>query len=48
MNVQRMCRIALMAALICVAAPLAIPVGAVPITLATFAVYLAGFCLGPW
>ncbi len=33
---------ALLAALICVLAPWTAPIGAVPITLATFAVYLAG------
>lgn len=37
---------ALFAAVICVTSPLAIPIGAVPITLATFAVYLSGAVLG--
>ena len=38
--------IAVMAALICVAGPLTIPVGPIPLSLATFAVYLAGAILG--
>lgn len=38
--------VALMAALICVAAPFTIPVGAVPLSLGTFAVYIAGGVLG--
>ena len=46
MNVRRMCFAALMAALICAIAPVAVPVGPIPITLATFAVYLAGALLG--
>jgi biotin transport system substrate-specific component len=37
---------ALFAALLCISAPWAVPVGAVPVTLATFAVYLAGATLG--
>ena len=46
MNVRRMCFVALMAALICAIAPVAVPVGPIPITLATFAVYLTGALLG--
>ena len=38
--------IAVMAALICVAGPLSIPVGPIPISLCSFAVYLAGAMLG--
>jgi len=38
--------IALFSALLCVISPYAIPIAAVPITLATFAVYLAGATLG--
>ena len=38
--------IGVMAALICVAGPLSIQIGPVPISLATFAVYLAGAILG--
>ena len=47
MNVKRMCRIALLTAVICVVAPLSIQTGAIPISLATLAVYIAGICLGP-
>lgn len=46
-TVRNMAFIAVMAALICVAAPFAVPMpGLVPISLATFAVYLAGGLLG--
>ena len=37
---------ALMAALICVAGPLSVSIGPIPLTLATFAVYLAAAVLG--
>lgn len=47
-SVRGMAFTALMAALICVAAPFVIPLGAVPLSLATFAVYLAGALLGGW
>lgn len=46
MKTRDMCLTALMAALICVAGPLSVPVGPVPISLASFAVYLAGAVLG--
>ncbi len=45
-TVRSMTFIALMAALICVCAPFVIPLGAVPLSLATFAVYLSGALLG--
>ena len=38
---------AMMAALICLAGPMTIAVGPIPLSLATFAVYLAGAILGP-
>ena len=38
--------IAVMAALICVAGPLSIAIGPIPLSLASFAVYLAGAILG--
>lgn len=41
-----MCFIALLAAVLCVIAPFSLPIGPVPISLATFAVYLAGALLG--
>ena len=46
MNVRRMCRIALMAAVLCIASPMIVPIGPIPISLATLAVYVAGVCLG--
>lgn len=45
-RIQDMAIIALDAALLCVLAPLAIPAGPVPFTLATLAVYLCGRCHG--
>ena len=38
--------IGVMAALICIAGPMSIPFGPIPLSLATFAVYLAGAVLG--
>ena len=46
MKTKDMTLIAVMAALICVAGPLTIPAGPIPLSLATFAVYLAGAILG--
>lgn len=47
LNIRSMAFIAVMAALICVAAPFSVPLpGLIPISLATFAVYLAGGILG--
>lgn len=46
MKTKDMTMIAVMAALICVAGPLTIPAGPIPLSLATFAVYLAGSVLG--
>lgn len=45
-SVKSMIFTAIMAALICIAAPISVPIGLVPISLATFAVYLAGGLLG--
>lgn len=45
-SVRSMVFMAVFAALICVAAPFSIQVGPIPITLATFAIYLAGAILG--
>lgn len=39
---------ALMAALLCLLAPWAIPIGAIPVSFGLFAVLLAGALLGPW
>ena len=46
MNTRELTIIALMTALICVAGPLSIAIGPIPLSLATFAVYLAGAVLG--
>lgn len=46
LNTREMTLIAVMAALICVAGPLSISVGPIPLSLASFAVYLAGAVLG--
>ena len=45
-SVRSMVFTALFAALICVAAPFSIQVGPIPITLATFAIYLTGAIIG--
>lgn len=47
MKTKDMTLTAVMAALICIAGPLTVPIGPVPLSLATFAVYLAGAVLGP-
>ena len=41
-----MCLTALMTALLCIAAPITAPVGPVPLSMATLAVFLAGALLG--
>ena len=46
MKTKNMTLTAVMAALICIAGPLTIAAGPVPLSLATFAVYLAGSILG--
>ena len=46
MKTRNMTLTAVMAALICIAGPLVIPAGPIPLSLATFAVYLAGAILG--
>ena len=46
LSVIRMTRIAVFAALLCVAAPWSIPIGPIPLSLATFVVYLTGALLG--
>ncbi len=43
---RNMTLIAVMAALICIAGPLTVPLGPIPLSLASFAVYLAGATLG--
>ena len=46
MKIKNMTLTAVMAALICIAGPLVIPAGPIPLSLATFAIYLAGAILG--
>ena len=46
MNTKDMAVIAVMAALICVAGPLTVSIGPIPLSLASFAVYMAGATLG--
>lgn len=46
MKVREMCLTALMAAFMCIVAPLTLPVGPVPVSLATLAVYMMGVLLG--
>ncbi len=46
MKTKDMTLIAVMAALICIAGPLSVAVGPVPLSLASFAVYMAGAVLG--
>lgn len=47
-SAQRISRLALMTAILCIFAPLELPVGVVPVTLQTFFVALTGAVLGPW
>lgn len=47
MRLRRLLLTALFAAVLCVCGPLAIPMGTVPVTLCSFAVYLAAGLLGP-
>lgn len=46
MKTKDMTTIAVMAALICIAGPLSIAIGPIPLSLATFAIYLTGAVLG--
>lgn len=45
-TVRGMVFMAIFAAIICIAAPFSVQIGPIPITLATFAIYLAGAILG--
>lgn len=45
-NIYNMVLIAIMAAVLCVVSPFALPIGPVPISLATFAIYIIVFILG--
>ncbi|WP_426349695.1 biotin transporter BioY [Alloiococcus sp. CFN-8] len=46
MNIKDITLISLMAALMCIVAPFSLPVGPIPISLSTFAVYIAAGLLG--
>lgn len=46
-STKRLVTIALLTAVICVMAPWSVPIGPIPLTLATFAIYLAAYILGP-
>lgn len=46
MKTRDMCRTALMTAILCAVGPLTVPVGPIPLSLATLAVYLSGAILG--
>lgn len=46
MNTRDMCRVAMAAATLCAIAPVTVPIGPVPISLATLGVYLIGVILG--
>ena len=47
LTIRQMVMTAMMTAIMCVLAPLSIPIGPVPISLATFIVYLSAYVLGP-
>lgn len=46
MNIKTMTKIALMTAVICILAPLSIPIGPVPVSFTNLAIYLAVYILG--
>lgn len=48
MNLRRNVTTALLAAVLCMVAPLAMPLGPIPVSLATLGVYLVAGLLGPW
>lgn len=48
LTVYKLCLMALMTALLCVLAPMAVYVGPVPITLATLAIYFIVYLIGTW
>ncbi len=47
MDTQNITRTALMTALLCILAPISLPIGTVAVTLATFAIYLMVYVLSP-
>ena len=46
-DTKTMTRVAVMAAVLCILGPLVIPIGPVPLSLATFGILLAAYILGP-
>ena len=48
LDTKSMTRIAVVTAVLCILGPLSLPVGPVPISLATLAVLLGAYVLGPW
>lgn len=48
LTIYQICLMALLAALLCILAPLAVPVGPIPITLATMVIYFTVYVIGPW
>ena len=47
-SLHRLTTCALMAALLCVLGPLSVPIGPIPITLATLVIYLMTYIVGTW
>ena len=45
-GVRQLCMMAMMSAVMCVIAPLSIPIGSVPISAATLVIYLSVYLLG--
>lgn len=46
MKYKTLCLTALFAALLCITSPFTVPIGAVPLSLATLSVYITSICLG--
>ncbi len=47
-TIYQICFMALMTALLCILAPMSVPVGPVPVTLATMVIYFTVYVIGPW
>ncbi len=48
MNIKQMSMIGVMTAIICVLSPFTIPIGVIPLSLATFTIFLSIYLLGTW
>lgn len=46
MKYKNLCLTALFAALLCVLSPLTVPIGPIPLSLATFVIYITSICIG--